>query len=164
MLPRLWLCLALFVSPAYGMETPPAEKKDQRSHGSLAPEFRLPLTSGKTQSLTETMDGKKTVIFFWTTWCPHCRNGLLQMRDQAATFEEQGIRILLVNLGEPAAQVKEYLQQIQVDWDCFLDTDNALPELYGIQGVPTLFFVDSDGTLITMTHQFPENYAEIFSS
>jgi len=129
--------------------------------GKAAPEFTLKNLEGKELSMTKYRDGQSAVIFFWATWCPHCRTALKGLHQKKAEFETKGIKLILVDLGESAEEVREHLFKTKMDLDVFLDMDTALSEIYGIIGVPTFFLVNKDGVVKQIDHALPKNYEEI---
>ena len=130
--------------------------------GKAAPDFSLPTVSGEQKSMVQARAGKKAIIFFWATWCPHCHEALEAMIPQAEALKSKGVKVLLVDLGEDAGRVRSYLQANQVPWDSFVDQDNSLQEPYQLIGVPTLYFVDEHGMIRNKEYGFPSNYADMF--
>jgi len=131
--------------------------------GKAAPEFTLKNLEGKELSLTQYRDGQSAVIFFWATWCPHCRTALKGLNQKKAEFEKKGIKLVLVDLGESAEEVSEHLRKSNMDLNVFLDMDTALSESYGVIGVPTFYLVSKDGIVKKVDHALPENYEEILN-
>ena len=136
---------------------------DNPNTGKSAPEFTLPTLSGRATALSAFREGKKAIIFFWATWCPHCRAALKELNERQKEFVNKDIRIVLVDVGEPAAVVKKYVEKYKVTLEVFLDEDEGESEKYDIIGVPTFFFVNKEGVIKEILHQLPENYDEILS-
>ncbi|MBD3728093.1 MAG: TlpA family protein disulfide reductase [Sphingomonadales bacterium] len=106
---------------------------------------RLDGTVADRQSLA----AKPYVLNLWATWCPPCRRELPMLADAA---EKSDIPILLVNQGESAAQVAEYLRKNGVDGAAVvLDPAAALSAATGGKALPTTIFVDARG-MIVATH------------
>jgi len=126
--------------------------------GKPAPEFKLDTVKGRNESLTAFRDGKPAVIFFWATWCPHCREQLRGLNKEVEVFKEKEIKIALVDLGETAKQVQSYIDKNKIDMDVFLDKDSAIAEKYGVVGVPTFIFVDENGVVQGVEHFLPDDY------
>ena len=130
--------------------------------GKPATDFTLDTVKGNKVNLTEYRAGKKAIIFFWATWCPHCREELKRVDDLREKFAAQGIRIILISLGEDKGTVQEYLARHHYDFDVLLDVDQTLEGPYHLIGVPTLFFVNEAGVIKLEDHAFPDNYEELF--
>ena len=131
--------------------------------GKAAPDFKLKMLSGKESSLTGFRNGQNTIVFFWATWCPHCREQLAQLTKEKEAIERKGIKIALVDLAEEVPQVRAYVEKYKVDSDVFLDQDGKVSEQYSVIGVPTFFFVNKEGVIKSVEHALPENYEILFS-
>ncbi len=127
-----------------------------------APDFTLEKVSGKSSNLTDARAGKKAIIFFWATWCPHCHEELGKLNAALSSVESKGIKVLLVDVGESREEVSAYLEHAQIQLDSFLDEENALQDPYGLIGVPTVVFVDEQGLIKDTLYEFPADYENHF--
>lgn len=132
--------------------------------GKQAPDFTLKTLKGSKLSLNEYRKGQPAIVFFWATWCPHCHEELGSLSSQIDTMQSRGIKIVLVNLDESPAEVQAFISRYNLPLEVFLDKDSRIADQYGLVGVPTLFFIDKDGVILSMEHGLPRNYAETFSS
>lgn len=122
------------------------------SLGAQAPEIALPDTSGTIRKLSE-LRGKIVLIDFWGTWCPPCLDELPYVDSIARDYAGTDLQILGVSL--------EYRQRDR--WKNFVRAQK-LPGLhlyaeaqfnneqtlnYLINGVPSYFLIDRDGTIIS---------------
>ena len=135
-----------------------------QSRDAQAPNFTLPMARGGMKTFSDVRAGKKTILFFWATWCPHCHDGLQQVNDQIDNLKKKDINLVMVDLGETREDVVSFMNASQMDLDSFIDTDGILQDLYEIRGVPTFYFIDEKGFIRNMTHALPENYDEYFLS
>ena len=131
--------------------------------GKPVPDFTLPTTHGQQVNLTQFINGKRAIIFFWATWCPHCREALSGLNRDKDKIAQQNIKLVLIDVGEDEDTVKKYLERNKIDFEIFLDQKTSLAENYGLIGVPTFFFVDEKGIVKDVRHSHSDNYAEIFS-
>jgi len=131
--------------------------------GKPAPDFTLKNLEGKDLNMTKYRDGKSAIVFFWATWCPHCRTALKGLHQKKDEFEKKGIKLVLVDLGESVEEVREHLLKAKMELNIFMDMDTALSESYGIIGVPTFYLVDKDGIVKYVEHALPKNYEGILS-
>jgi len=129
--------------------------------GEKAPDFELSTMQDQKDTLSKYRGDKPAIIFFWTTWCPHCREQISTMESLKTEVESKGIKLVLVDLGENKKQVERYFKKNNLDYNVFLDKDSKVAEQYNIVGVPTLIFVDKEGTVQAVEHVFPRNYEEI---
>ena len=134
-----------------------------QSIGKMAPDFTLDTLNAKSVNMTKFREGKGAILFFWATWCPHCRLALKGLNQMAGDFEKKGIKLFLVDIGEDSDQVRQYIQKNKITLDVFLDMESTLAEPYGIIGVPTFVFVGSEGKIKSVEHSLPKNYEQILS-
>ena len=132
--------------------------------GEKAPDFTLTSVSGKSASLSQLRGGKPCIIFFWATWCPHCREQLKHLKSVVGELQQKGYQLLLVDLQEDAGAVKAFLDRQQLPFDVLLDADAGVAEQYGVIGVPSFYFVDASGIIQGVEHVLPEDYESFFSA
>lgn len=128
------------------------------------PNFTLELTTGETKSLNDYRGNAPALIFFWATWCPHCRDELKSLSRQSSALEKSGVKIILVNVEESPKLVKAFMNKLQLPFPVFLDERSAVSEQYSIIGLPTVFFVNKDGVVVGMEHGLPDNFTEYFKN
>lgn len=129
--------------------------------GKTAPDFTLQRISGISRSLQDTCDGKRAVVIFWATWCPHCREQLQILHEKKQALEAKDIVIIPVNIGEGKAQIQRFLKDKGYDLDVFMDEDSSVAEMYQVLGIPTVVFIGKDGKVRDVAYQFPEDYEDI---
>lgn len=130
--------------------------------GKPAPDFTLKTLNSGEQNLTKFRNGQPAILFFWATWCPHCRENLKGINEtQGAQIEKNGVKLILVDLEETPAQVKSYTGKNKIQYDVWLDEESSLSDKYALVGVPTFIFIDKEGIVRAVEHSLPENYTEI---
>ena len=134
-----------------------------QSVGKAAPDFTLDTLNAKNVNMTKFREGKPAILFFWATWCPHCRMALKDLNKTAQDIENKNIKILLIDIGEGIPEVQEYAKKNKLTLDVFLDKETSLQEPYGIIGVPTFVFISSDGKIKAVEHALPQNYEDILT-
>src|SRR3989338_11690436 len=55
--------------------------------GRPAPDFTLASVHGPYVNMTEFRGGEPALIFFWATWCPHCRTQLKELTQKRAPLQ-----------------------------------------------------------------------------
>lgn len=123
--------------------------------GDTAPEIALVDLSGRTVRLSE-LRGRGVVLNFWATWCPPCRREMPMLDEVHRAFSPNGVVIVGIAVGEPAATVAQYVDDVGVDYPIWTDagsrsgdfdrTQTLLGRFGGI-GLPTTVFIDADGTI-----------------
>ena len=160
----LFLSVSLFFTSATAVYAMGESRMMQATLvGKSAPDFTLDTLTQKNVNMTKYRDGKRAIIFFWATWCPHCREQLKELNEMRDAIKAKGIKIILVDLGEEILEVQKYAERYKVDLDIFLDKDSALGESYRIIGVPTFYFVDEKGLVKQVTHGLSEDIEQFFT-
>jgi len=114
--------------------------------GDTAPNFWLQLEDGRYVRLSD-LKGKPVVINFWATWCPPCR---AEMPEFVKTAADEDLVVLAINDGEDRKAVEEFAAAFGMTMPVVLDRDGMLNERYLVQGLPTTYFIDSQGKLSSM--------------
>jgi peroxiredoxin len=131
--------------------------------GKKVKDFTLKVVDGEEVNLEKYRDGKKTIVFFWATWCPHCRAALEELNKNKDTIEKKGIKIAPVDVGEKEEVVNKYLEKNDIKFSVFLDEESEVAETYELIGVPTFYFVNEDGIVTDVDHSLPKDLEKSFS-
>lgn len=113
--------------------------------GSVFPDFNATTLEGREFRFADYKD-RATIINFWATWCPPCREEMPLFQD-AFTIYSPDLVVLGVNVGEEALLVQRFVEDYQISFPVLLDSDSSIQRQFSIQGFPTTFFVDKDGLL-----------------
>ena len=84
--------------------------------------------------------GKPVMLFFWTTWCPYCREELKKLNQQYSLITQEGIVVLGVNVRESDSKVQKFFEGYQLNLKILLDKSGLLADKYDLMGVPTFIF------------------------
>lgn len=92
--------------------------------------------------------GRPIVLNLWATWCPPCRREMPVFEDAAQRYP--GIDFVLLNQGEDAATIREFLdrQGLQLHQDILLDPHSQAMPATNARGLPTTLFFDANGRLV----------------
>lgn len=139
-------------------------KEPEAKGKNIAKDFKLQDLSQNTITLSSYKDKQPVILFFWTTWCPFCRNELRTLKAMYPELKKEGLELLAINLGESAYKVDKVVKDNALTFKVLLDKDTAVAYSYGIIGVPTYFFVDKKGYIVFNDHYFPKGkYKELIS-
>lgn len=130
--------------------------------GKALPEFEIKDTELTTWSFADIRKGRRAVLFFWATWCPHCRSQLQDIQANWTKIEEAGVVMMLINVGENRKQAIAYLQRAGLPQTGYLDWDSAVSNKFGVYGLPTYIFVNEEGIVTAVQHQLPENIDSVY--
>jgi len=136
---------------------------ENRDVGKEVQDFTLKMLSGRTAGLKKLIDGRRAAIFFWATWCPHCGETLRMLTKTKEDIKKKNIEIILIDVGETEAVVREYIDRHKIEFDSFLDEKSEVSEAYGLVGVPTFYFIDEEGIVKNVVHDLPEDLESGFS-
>lgn len=114
--------------------------------GHPAPQFTLNTLEGGVLSLDD-LRGTPIVLNFWATWCGPCRNEMPALQAASERFGNRAL-ILGVNQAEDAATVQAYTDELGITFPIPMDSEQRVSsDLYNVQGLPTTYFIDGDGTI-----------------
>jgi peroxiredoxin len=114
--------------------------------GNLAPDFQFNSLEGQAISLSD-LRGKPVLINFWATRCPPCVSEMPYLQEIYNEWSETELMLLVINIGESASKVKEFLQGHNLSLPVLLDAQQLIANKYEIAAIPTTFFVDKDGII-----------------
>lgn len=155
------LCLALLVSFKFSAFDIAKSKYSKEYAGyKKAPNFTLESLEGKSVSLND-YTGKGVVLFFWTTWCPHCRRELSQLNREYNNMIDSGIELLAIDVGEPKIRVNNFIRDYSIKYPILFDHTTDVAHSYGVVGVPTIILISKKGKIIESTYTLPSNYRNL---
>lgn len=125
------------------------DREGRPTQGGKSPDFKLLGMDGSVHSLKD-YRGKAVVINFWATWCVYCVSEMPALQAQWEKWQDQDVVVLGVNTGEDRLTVERFVQQIGVDFPILLDSKNEAVQKYGVVPMPTTFFVDKKGTVVSI--------------
>lgn len=139
-----------------GPDTAASEPEQEHTHEEgeneydPAPDFTVYDADGKPVKLSD-MKGKPVVLNFWASWCPPCK---AEMPDFDAVCKEYEGKVIfmMVNLTdgerETVESARNFIHMMEYSFPVYYDTDMEASNTYGIQSIPTTFFIDADGGLV----------------
>lgn len=111
-------------------------------------DFKLKDLDGKELSLSD-LKGKKVFLNFWATWCPPCKAEMPQIEQLYQETKDSDLVIVAVEIGEPLDTVKPFIDKNKYNFKVLLDTDQNVATQYGIASIPTSYFIDVDGNIVS---------------
>ncbi len=84
-------------------------------------------------------EGQGVFLNFWGTFCPPCEDEMPYMENQYEVYEDQGVEILAVNVGESDLVVDRFVSRHALTFPILLDEDQAVLDHYGVGPLLLLF-------------------------
>lgn len=113
--------------------------------GKPIPNFTATDINGKEIALAD-LKGRPIWLSVVATWCQGCR---AEMPDVQAAAQKYGDKLTVVSVfvGENTKTVKDFADRTKLSFTMIPDPDSAISSAYGTMGIPSHFFVDSQGIL-----------------
>jgi thiol-disulfide isomerase/thioredoxin len=111
-------------------------------------DFKLIDLNGKEVSLSD-FKGKKVFLNFWASWCPPCISEMPDIEKLYTETKDSDLVILAVNLGEDKDTVKDFSDTNKYNFKILLDTDQSVGKQYNISAIPTSYFIDKEGNIVS---------------
>jgi peroxiredoxin len=153
--------LLLFGSLYSPMAYASTDAMDEAVVGSEAPDFVLRTLMRDKQSLKELIKGKKSIVFFWATWCPYCRKEIAAISKNMPDIQKKGIQFVFVNVGEAPNKVRSFLEKNKIEADVFLDENSTVAEKYRVVGLPTFVYVNKNGVINQVENGLLDDYEQV---
>jgi len=122
--------------------------------GDTAPEVALPQMQEEGDVSLAQYQGKIVYLDFWASWCAPCLVSMPIMNEMRNRLQSQGIafEVLAVNVDSDPEDGLDFLLDKPVDFIVLKDPEGVTPATYGVQGMPTSYLLDANGTIV-MRHE-----------
>lgn len=114
--------------------------------GGATPPLSLPDLSGRTVSLAD-FRGKVVLVNFWATWCEPCRDEMPAFERLRASLAGRPFEVIAVNLAEPEARIRAFIEKVPMPFPVLLDRDMAAAKAWGARVLPATYVVGPDGRI-----------------
>ncbi|TWN03376.1 endospore biogenesis thiol-disulfide oxidoreductase StoA [Bacillus licheniformis] len=94
-------------------------------------------------------EGQKTIVHFWTTWCPPCREELPRFQSYYES-KQSGVKLVTVNLlnaEKNEQKVKQFIKANKLTFPIVFDKKGKMMKAYKVMTIPTTFFFNEKGEL-----------------
>ena len=151
-----------------------AEEPKLLAPGTLAPTFSLPTIAGDRVSLSvycgQTLSKpytnkiRQTVFLsFWATYCKPCKKELPLLAAFSEKHKTDNVQVFCISIDkEGESAVGPYLKENNINIQALLDPYMKTSQRYGVSSLPSLFVVDTLGTIRYVSHGFndKENFGQ----
>ncbi|HKJ77918.1 MAG TPA: TlpA disulfide reductase family protein [Prolixibacteraceae bacterium] len=118
--------------------------------GTTVPDFSLTDSEGFIISLSD-VQKEKTLILFWASWCPHCKEMIPQIKSWAANQDD--LQVVAVSLDTSKTEWLKAISDLGIEnWVNLSDLkkwDGKVATEYNIYATPTMFIIDNNKKIRT---------------
>ena len=116
------------------------------------------ILTGETISIGDYLGGEKPLLVdFWASWCRPCRN---EIKYKLLGLHASGkVNILGIAVWEDSADdTRAAMQELGLGWPVMFkgDINDPVSAQYGVEGIPALFLISPDGTILASGHDIDE--------
>lgn len=114
--------------------------------------FELPDINGNKVLFSDIMTKNRyTLLDFWASWCPPCRQEMPAIKKIAKDYSDRGVAVVSLSLDSNEKEWKEGVSSMQMTWTQLCDPKSGSAEVasvYGVESIPELILFDSKGEII----------------
>ena len=115
-----------------------------------APDFTVYDEAGNAVKLSD-FAGTPVVLNFWASWCGPCKSEMPEF-DATCKALQGKVQFMMVDLTDGVSETVEsgsgFIADAGYTFPVFYDTDMDAAYTYGIQSIPTTFFINTRGELV----------------
>ena len=112
-----------------------------------APDFALKDLKGGICRLAD-LKGKVLILNFFATWCGPCRQEIPDLIRIYERFQDKGLEIIGVSLDQEGESVlRPFIKRYGISYPIVLGTREVVLDFGGVEGIPTTFFIDHNGSI-----------------
>ena len=130
--------------------------------GNQAPNFVLPNLAGEDVELAALANQKPILLVFWATWCPTCVEEIPVLNDWTKRYPQ--LQILAVNVEEPPARVRTFVEKRKIQYPVVLDQEAEVAHEFGLVGIPAAVLLAKGGKVIYFGFALPKNIEQLIAS
>lgn len=132
---KLFLGLLVIGFSLAAQAKPIAESADVVSpllNGQTIPEVNITAMDGSVKSMSDVVNGKKTVLFFYRGgWCPFCNTQMGQLQKVEKDLKKLGFQLIGVST-DTAQQLRDSVSKNTLSYQLFSDFKSEVSQAFGL--------------------------------
>ena len=99
----------------------------------------------------ETMfKGHKSIIFFWASWCSHCREEIPVLKTVISDYQNKGYNIYLVSHDNKIEELSDFMKSEDLNYEVYFDIQRIIRANFDPEAssVPLTYIIDENAKLI----------------
>ena len=105
-------------------------------------------TTRENQAVSNTsLHGKVTLLDFWGSWCPPCRESVPILRNLQRKYGAKGFQLVGISSDDDEDAWKGFMESQYMNWPDYLDSSGTVQQAFKIGSFPTFIVVDKDGVI-----------------
>ncbi len=131
-----------------------AEKKLKTEAGNPYIDIAQPNAAGETvtlKSVIENPANKYTLVDFWASWCGPCMGEVPHLKKTYEAFHDKGFEIYGISFDQNRDNWLGAIEKNGMNWIHVSELngfDNQAAKDYAVQGIPSNFLIDAQGTIV----------------
>ena len=122
--------------------------------GDVLPDFMLQ-TIDHTRFYANRQRGHVMVLVFWTTWCNHCKQELIEIKKLPDQFAPGQVTVAgICTDPENLDQIRQVVHGFNIEFPILLDEGARLSKRLGLNAYPTTVAVGQDGRVMMVAKGF----------
>jgi thiol-disulfide isomerase/thioredoxin len=120
----------------------------------MAPSATVQTLDGRNAQLADIVAGKPSVLIFWASWCPSCRQQVPSYKAAHARFRGTALQFVTVNAGirDTLESVRGYVKENDLPYLVLFDTEQEALSAYRVSGTPTALLLNAGGEIVSRAH------------
>jgi peroxiredoxin len=136
------------------------KKEENALVGSIAPDFTMKDTSGKTIRLTEYQNKNYVLLDFWASWCGPCIKEIPKIKNLYEKYNKTELKMISISLDTDSNKWLNAINKYKLDqWPQILNVQNEnesafyinkedLGFLYNVDAIPHFILIDKQGKVM----------------
>ena len=120
------------------------------SLGKTAPDFITTDINGSIINLAN-INSDKILLFFWASWCPHCKELIPELNEIYAADSNKDIQVIGISIDTNIDELKQEINDNGILWPNIAELkgwDGEIVTQYGIAATPSIFLLDKEKAIL----------------